>query len=187
MFVPLVFLSAVYLFPQQEVNTPVSIQKEESYWFVLHRKSNTEDLYRGVAGDKSQSTLVKTFRVKTGVPGDSPTPLPQLLGRDYWLLVNKESSSDNPDTAPYFLKLDIDAPPDWPYGPMPYSECHGEQCDWNLPGYFGLHGTAGDPSKLSPENPGSSGCVRHSDEDITYLYNLLDPETEKIRYYVEDN
>jgi len=28
--------------------------------------------------------------------------------------------------------------------------------------------------------------VRHRDEDITYIYNLLEPEREEIRYYVED-
>ena len=68
---------------------------------------------------------------------------------------------------------------------MPYTECNG-QCNWILPGAFGLHGVNGDLSRLSIENPGSSGCIRHSDEDITYLYNNLDPQKEEIRYYIED-
>lgn len=158
-----------------------------SYWFLLHRKSNQEKLFYGVPDDQTKSTLVKTFVVKTGIPTERPTPLPELLGREYWLIIEKSESFDNPETAPYFLQFDVDAPSEWPYGPAPYMECGGQQCDWGMPGYFGLHGTGGDPSKLSDEDPGSSGCVRHSDEDITYLYNLLNPEEEEIRYYIEDN
>lgn len=59
----------------------------------------------------------------------------------------------------------------------------------NVTGYiriFGLHGTGGQPEKLSKDDPGSSGCIRHKDEDITYLYNLLDPQKEEIRYYVSE-
>jgi lipoprotein-anchoring transpeptidase ErfK/SrfK len=152
---------------------------------MLHRKSNKEFLYKGKAGDIHNSQLVRVFQVKTGVDGKSPTPLPKLLGREYWLITDKVSSEDNPDTAPYFLTLDIPSGGEWPYGPVPYNECDG-QCDWVLPGYFGLHGTASDSSKLSKENPGSSGCIRHSDSDITYLYNILTPEKEEIRYYIED-
>lgn len=63
----------------------------------------------------------------------------------------------------------------------------GKQCNWNLPGNFGLHGTGGNPSKISPEDPGSSGCIRHSDEDITYLYEILEPEKGEIRYYIKDS
>ncbi|MBI4097059.1 MAG: L,D-transpeptidase [Candidatus Levybacteria bacterium] len=159
----------------------------EKYWFVLHRKSNKEELFKGIPGDRKKSSLVKTFVVKTGIPGGRPTPLPKLLGKDYWLLVAKEEQKDNPETAPYFLTLNIPAPTDEPYGPTPYTECNGQQCHWILPGAFGLHGIAGNPDRLGKEDPGSSGCIRHKDEDITYLYNLLDPKKEEIRYYVEDN
>lgn len=159
--------------------------QQRLYWFLLHRASNVEFLYIGVPGDAEQSQLLKTFTVKSGIPGERPTPLPQLVGRDYWLLVDKFEQLDNPETAPYFLTLDIPFSEDYPYGPVPYEECGG-QCDWVLPGAFGLHGVASDASRLSPENAGSSGCIRHSDEDIAYLYHLLDPKKEAIRYYVED-
>lgn len=160
--------------------------RTEAYWFILHRKSNIEYLYRGDPGDASKSKLVRSFRVKTGIPGERPTPLPKLVGREYWLLVDESEQFDNPETAPYFMSLDIPVPSAEPYGPSPYLECGGKQCNWILPGSFGLHGTASDSSKLSNENPGSSGCIRHSDEDISYLYNLLDPKHEEIRYYIED-
>ena len=163
----------------------LSSNTKPSYWLILHRKSNVEFLYSGVPGEKDKSTLVKTFTVKTGIPGESPTPLPKLLGRDYWLINSKESSGDNPETAPYFLTLDIPVSEEYPFGPSPYDECN-EQCNWEIPGYFGLHGVNGDLSKLSMENQGSSGCIRHNDEDIVYLFNLLDPTKEEIRYYIED-
>ena len=147
---------------------------KKSHWLILHRKSGKEFLYYGVLGERNNSLLIKTFQVKPGIAGQSPTPLPKLLGRDYWLIVKKESSADNPETAPYFLTLDISTTGDWPYGPVPYEECNG-QCDWILPGYFGLHGINGNSSKLAAEDLGSSGCVRHSDSDITYLFNLLNP------------
>lgn len=153
-------------------------------WLILHRKSNTEFLYQGVPGDKKQSKLIKTFTVKVGIPSQRPTPLPQLLGREYWLITEKAASED-PETAPYFLTLDVPTGDEWPYGPTPYLECNG-QCDWVTIGYFGLHGVNGKIDKLSKEDPGSSGCIRHSDEDIVYLYNLLEPEKEEIRYYIED-
>lgn len=159
---------------------------QESYWLVLHRKSNTEYLYYGEPGSKEKSSLIKIFQVKPGVPGEKPTPLPSLLNRDYWLITKKEDSSDNPETAPYFLMLDVPVSDEAPYGPTPYNECNG-QCNWELPGYFGLHGVAGQPSRVAKDNRGSSGCVRHTDEDIVYLYNLLDPENSPVRYYVEDN
>lgn len=82
--------------------------------------------------------------------------------------------------------LDIPFNDEYPYGPTPYNECNG-QCNWQLPGSFGLHGIAGDSSKLLAENPGSSGCIRHSDEDITYLYHLLSPEQQEVRYYIHDS
>lgn len=165
---------------------------EKSHWLMLHRKSGQEFLYFGISGDVNNSELVRKFQVKPGVTGKSPTPLPSLLGRDYWLIVKKESSIENPETAPYFLTLDIPSTGDWPYGPVPYEECNGpaggeaKQCDWELPGYFGLHGVNGNNLKLSRNDLGSSGCVRHSDEDITYLFELLDPSKEEIRYYIKD-
>lgn len=158
--------------------------QKQTYWFVLHRKSNTEYLYKGIAGDSSRSKLIKTFRVKTGISRKRPTPLPQLVGREYWVMT-KKAPTENPETAPYFLTLDVPAPSSPPYGPAPYLECDG-QCNWELPGEFGLHGVNGDMTRLSATNSGSSGCIRHSDKDITHLYHLLNPEREEIRYYVED-
>jgi lipoprotein-anchoring transpeptidase ErfK/SrfK len=167
---------------QKEV---LATKTEQAHWFILSRKSNIEKLYYGEAGNILESDLVKTFRVKSGVPGQKPTPLPKLLGRDYWLIVDKYETKDNPETAPYFLKLDIPVGEEEPFGPEPYLECEG-QCNWQLPGAFGLHGVAGDESRLSDEILGSSGCIRHSDADITYLYNLLEPKQYQIRYYISD-
>lgn len=182
---------AIYLIrPEKIIIKPKALQE---YWLILNRSSNIEKLYKGVAGDKSQSVLVKTFTVKTGIPGQTPTPLPQLLGRKYWKIIKKYPSVNNPETAPYFMELDIPVNSEWPYGPTPYAECTGSvsagidgQCNWEFPGYFGLHGINGDISRLSSENPGSFGCIRHKDEDIAYLYELLTPEKEEIRYYIED-
>ena len=143
-------------------------------------------MYKGAPGDVNQSELVKTFTVKAGIPGERPTPLPKLLNREYWVITDKWDAREYPETAPYFLKLDIPVSEEWPYGPVPYDECAG-QCDWELPGYFGLHGVNGDETKLSAIAPGSSGCVRHRDEDITYLFNTVNPQSEKVRYYVEDD
>lgn len=155
----------------------------DKYWFLLHRKSNQEFLYQGVPGDINNSRLVRSFKVNTGIPNQKPTPLPQLLGREYWLVTSEIDSSESEETAPYFLTLDIPVTEEEPFGPQPYSECNG-QCNWEIPGSFGLHGVADNPSKLSDE--GSSGCIRHSNEDITYLYQLLDPQTQEIRYYIQD-
>lgn len=163
----------------------IKVQEKDTYWFVLYRKSNKEELYRGIAGDKNNSKLLKIFQVKVGIPGERPTPLPQLLGREYWIIVEKHEELENPETAPYFLTLNIPVSDSEPFGPVPYVECNG-QCNWVRAGSFGLHGTGGNPGKLSKEDPGSSGCVRHNDEDITFLYNLLDPQKDEIRYYVED-
>ena len=44
------------------------VPPKESYWMLLHRKSNVEYLYKGIAGDKSKSYLIKTFLVKPGIP-----------------------------------------------------------------------------------------------------------------------
>lgn len=159
--------------------------QKNSYWLVLHRKSNKEFLYKGEPGDKTKSKLVKTFTVKSGIPNERPTPLPHLLGREYWIVIGKMATPDNPEIAPYFLTLDVPLSDSEPFGPSPYVECNG-QCNWILPGSFGLHGVGGDSSKISQENEGSSGCIRHIDQDITYLYHLLDPNKEEIRYYIKD-
>lgn len=181
------FFITVLIFNTRPVKEVKGEQVKKEYWFLLHRKSNAEYLYKGIAGDVFSSDLVREFKVKTGIPGQRPTPLPKLVGREYWKIIKKEAQTgvDFPETAPYFLTLDIPAPSEEPYGPVPYVECNG-QCSWVLPGAFGLHGVNGDLSRLSPENPGSSGCIRHKDEDITYLYNLLDPEKEELKYYIED-
>lgn len=151
------------------------------HWMLLERGENREYLYLGVPGDKEQSKLVKEFVVKTGMPGQRPTPLPLFFGKEYWKIVKKYPSYENTETAPYFLELDIPVE-DGFFGPVPYPECNG-QCSWEVPGYFGLHGVNGDASRLSTEDPGSSGCIRHKDEDIAYLYNLLDVN-EGVRYYI---
>lgn len=185
----LTILSGLLVFQfksQQQPKQVLSEKVEQNYWFLLSRKSNKEILFLGEPGNREKSEVVKKFNVKSGIPGERPTPLPKLLGRDYWLITNKFDTKDSPETAPYFLTLDIPYTDEFPYGPTPYLECGGGQCDWILLGSFGLHGTAGNPEKLSEEDPGSSGCIRHSDEDITYLYNLLDPSKMEIRYYIED-
>jgi len=184
----LVVFTGVIFYKENTETKPLEVlssNTKPSYWLLLHRKSNIEFLYSGVPGQKDKSTLVKTFTVKTGIPGQSPTPLPKFLGREYWVITQKEESKDNPETAPYFLTLDIPVSDIEPFGPTPYNECNG-QCNWILPGYFGLHGINGDEQKLSNEGPGSSGCIRHKDQDIVYLYNLLDFNKGEIRYYIED-
>lgn len=163
----------------------LSVQSEKSYWFKLHRKSNVEYLYFGEPGNINKSALVKEFKVKTGIPGERPTPLPQLLGKEYWLITGEYETLDDPETAPYFLTLNVPVSEEAPFGPEPYLECNG-QCNWELPGAFGLHGNNGDPEKLADSNFGSSGCIRHTVEDITYLYNLLDISQGQIRYYIDD-
>lgn len=163
----------------------LSASESPRYWFVLHRKSEVEFLYFGEPGNNKKSQLVNTFAVKVGIPTERPTPLPQLVGREYWVIIHKTETKDNPETAPYFLTLNVPVTDQEPFGPTPYMECNG-QCNWILPGAFGLHGINGEESRISKQNPGSSGCIRHRDEDITYLYNLLNPEKEEIRYYIED-
>lgn len=158
-----------------------NLKNQGEHWLILERGSNKEFLYFGVPGDKENSELIKEFKVKSGIPGERPTPLPSYLGKKYWKIVKKYPSSENPETAPYFLELDIPVE-DGFFGPVPYTECNG-QCSWELPGYFGLHGINGDKQRLSVDNPGSSGCIRHTDEDIAYLYNLLDVD-EGVRYYI---
>jgi len=177
-----------FLFNVQNLGQRVpQVEKhEDKYWLLLHRKSNIEYLYQGVAGDESNSKLIKKFEVKSGVPGQKPTPLPKLLGREYFLITQKFETRDNPETSPYFLMFDIEVEDAPPYGPTPYLECGGSQCNWELSGPFGLHGVNGDLTRLSADNPGSSGCVRHRDEDIIFLFHLLDPDRDEIRYYIED-
>lgn len=160
-------------------------KKPQEYWLQLDRKSKKELLFEGIPGDQEHSTLMKEFQVNVGIPNKRPTPLPSLLGRNYWNIIAKTDVKDDPETAPYFLTLDIPFTEDYPFGPTPYNECDGKQCDWVRPGSFGLHGIADTASKLTDE--GSSGCIRHKDEDITYLYNLLDPSTDTpVRYYIRD-
>ncbi len=168
---------------KKDVQAP-TISKQ-THWLILHRKSNVEYLYFGTPGEKEKSKLIKTFMVKAGIPGERPTPLPRLLGREYWKITGKVDTRDSFETSPYFLILDVPYSEQFPFGPTPYLECDG-QCDWIVPGSFGLHGINGDLSRLAADNSGSSGCIRHSDKDITYLYNLFDPEKEEIRYYIED-
>ena len=180
----LIGLSIALMSPFGQKPEALSQQENTDYWFLLHRKSNIEFMYLGIPGDKEKSTLIKEFAVKAGIPNERPTPLPQLLGKKYWVVTAK-SASDNPETAPYFITLNIPTNEEPPYGPAPYMECDG-QCDWVLPGEFGLHGVNGDETRLSKDNPGSSGCIRHTDRDITYIYNTIDPKKEEIRYYIED-
>ncbi len=160
-------------------------EKTQDYWFLLHRKSNVEKLFKGVPGSASESALIRTFQVKTGISGQRPTPLPQLLGREYWIITKKYKMPDDAETAPYFIELDVPQPLEEPYGPVPYKECNG-QCNWQVPGPFGLHGVNKDNTRLSVANEGSSGCIRHTDSDITFLYDLIKVE-DNIRYYIEDN
>lgn len=184
-FLTAVVLGGGFLFLQSKQPSVLSEKTETAYWLILYRKSNKEELYKGIPGNKDRSVLVKTFVVKTGMPGQRPTPLPQLLDRDYWIITEKHPETENPETAPYFLTLNVPGIEEEPFGPVPYEECDG-QCQWVLPGAFGLHGTGGNPTKVSAEDPGSSGCIRHRDEDITYLFEVLDPQQQEIRYYVED-
>lgn len=181
-FALVILLSSFYL--MQHFFFPNKVAAEKSYWFLLHRKSNVEMLYHGVAGDVQSSMLVKKFSVQTGIPGERPTPLPSLVGKAYWIITEKLDAHDNPLTSPYFLQLNIPFTDEEPYGPTPYLECNG-QCNWQLPGAFGLHGTGVEHDTILPEDPGSSGCIRHNNKDISYIYNLLDLKKE-VRYYIED-
>lgn len=158
-------------------------EPSRTFWFSLLRSYQIEILYVGLPGNVHESFPIGIYRVKTGIPDKRPTPLPLLIGRPYWV-ITKKYRTENPETAPYFLELDVPVSDGPPYGPVPYPECGGA-CDWVLPGAFGLHGVNGDMKKISQENPGSSGCVRHTDGDIRAMYELLDPEKQEIRYYIQ--
>lgn len=163
-----------------------------NYWFLLKRSTNInapeeEILYFGVPGDTNNSTEIKRNIVNTGIPFDDPTPLPQLAGREYWL-INSVQANPGGTLGPYFISLDV------PYsnpqnGPVPYLECgpsRDQQCQWTLAGNFGLHGISGADGRIT--DAGSSGCIRHYDADITEIYNTLTPErinSGTIRYYIE--
>lgn len=181
----LILIALLIYLPKQDSKSQVlSAQTHFNYWLLLHRKSNVEFLFFGEEGKISNSRLIKTFKVKSGIPNERPTPLPKLLGKEYWEITKKYETFEGEETSPYFLELNIPVN-EKIYGPKPYLECNG-QCNWVLPGAFGLHGINGEESRLSPEDPGSSGCIRHLDEDITFLYYLLDPEKERIKYYISD-
>lgn len=92
-----------YSVKKDEKKVLSSIAQKESYWFVLHRRSNMEYLYLGVPGEENKSKLVKAFKVKAGIPNQTPTPLPQLLNREYWLIVDELEETENPETTPSFL------------------------------------------------------------------------------------
>src|SRR5690606_19080816 len=82
------FLLFTYFTAKNKVDPPLIEKSPASYWFLLHRKSQKEYFYRGIPGDPQKSTLIKTFTVKTGIPGERPTPLPKLLGREYWVIID---------------------------------------------------------------------------------------------------
>lgn len=175
----------VLSYTTEEHNRARETQSEPEHWLYLKRRSNIEILYHGIPGNQQQSKVIKVFKVKSGIPQKRPTPLPELLGQRYWLITDKVKARADKEIGPYFLKLDIPHSEYPPYGPYPYEECSG-QCNWELPGAFGLHGVSNDNSKLSEENEGSSGCVRHDDRDIAYLYYLLNPNDRPVRYYIVD-
>ncbi len=163
-----------------------TVQAEEQstlYWFSLSRTAQMEWLYVGTPGNKWASIPIGIYTVKTGRATSRPTPVPQLTGHAYWR-ITRTYGTQNPETAQYFLELDVPVSDGPPFGPLSYPECGGN-CNWVLPGAFGLHGINGDRSKLSDADPGSSGCIRHKDQDIRALYNLLDPNKGEIRYYVD--
>ncbi len=175
---------AVFLIPLTSRATTLSQESTDTFWFSLYRASNIEVLYFGIPNDMYRSFPRGIYRVKTGIPNQRPTPLPQVTGRAYWKITS-QYKTDNPETAPYFLELDVPVSDGPPYGPVRYPECGGA-CNWVLPGAFGLHGVGGDESKLDATNAGSSGCIRHTDRDITALYTLLHTYTGELRYYIAD-
>ena len=96
-FVVVIALLAIFSIfnrDKQTVKILASETKKENYWFLLHRKSNIEYLYKGQPNDIENSNLIKTFKVKVGVPGQKPTPLPNLLGREYWKIIDKFETKD---------------------------------------------------------------------------------------------
>lgn len=105
LFFIFILVSGAYFFKTAVADQSKEILSQKNYWFLLHRKSNKEFLYFGEPGKANKSALVKNFDVKTGAAGKRPTPLPQLLGREYWLVVDKIDSKENPETAPYFFEF----------------------------------------------------------------------------------
>lgn len=178
------------LSPPTPTQTPT-----DNYWFLLDRLNKKEYLFQGPVGVRDRKYLVREFTVLPGLSGQTPTPVPSKVTptREYWTFNSATLKSPVGDISnggqPGFLKLDI------PYdnslgGPVPYLECGPSgtsQCNWNTPGAFGLHGV---DNNHPLTDPGSSGCIRHNNTDIQYLYNLLsnvvnnNPNT--IRYYIED-
>ncbi|MDO8487149.1 MAG: M23 family metallopeptidase [Candidatus Curtissbacteria bacterium] len=143
--------------------------------------------------------------IKPGEPGylqrwGHPTPLPQKVGREYWTFTGV---NPNDPGIPGGKFLILDVPPSGTGctnpdpnnkecgGPVPYIECgpnRDEQCNWGgKSGQFGLHGV---DATHTLEDTGSQGCVRHSTEDMDFLWNLLHDEIPKnrgqIRYYIQD-
>jgi hypothetical protein len=130
-----------------------------------------------------------TSVVNPGVDGKSPTPRPDLLGKSYWIITKKEQNQGDAINlmGPDFLVLNIEYQNEF-NGPLGYNECgpsRNGQCFWPTPGEFGLHGTGNTPSRLT--DSGSSGCVRHSNDSITSIYNLLKNESGEIRYYISED
>lgn len=173
----------------------------DAYWFLLERKSKKETLYQGKPGDRTNSRIIRSFQINPGWPGQTPTPISTKLGIPYWIITTyKTNTADEQKSklGPYFLSLNIpynDPGNNCPIngvnkncqGPTPYLECPdraNNQCYWPVPGEFGLHGVGNSISRLTDE--GSNGCIRHSNDDITYLYNLLSKYNREIRYYTVD-
>lgn len=179
--------------PVASTTTSSTDQNARGYWFQLHRsragKQPTEDLYHGVYGDALNSDHVMTSTVNPGIDGKSPTPRPDLLGKSYWVITKKEQNQGDAINlmGPDFLVLNIDYQNQY-NGPLGYNECgpsRNEQCFWPTPGEFGLHGTGDTSSRLT--DSGSSGCIRHSNDAITSIYNLLKNESGEIRYYISED
>lgn len=188
----------------------VTVEKPEGgdYWFLMNRIGKYEILYKGEPGVISKSKVVKVSRVNPGSPGKEPTPLPQKVGsQKYWLTTaglityRPENEDAYYKFGPYFIPLNVPTSYRDPvcaneakakgevtedcYGPK-YEECGAsgaEQCNWLTAGQFAIHGN----NRLDEE--GSAGCVRHMNDDISEIYNLLKAENKLVgtRYYVIDD
>ncbi len=186
-------------------NLPPAQTLGNTYWFLLNRQKRYEILYKGTPEKITQSQVVKISTINPGSPGDEPTPIPQKLGKKFWSLTGEVRlhPQDSDPTGyekfgPYFIVLDVPFKnqPDPScnnngttdcYGPVPYKECGpslDQQCNWHTPGEFAIHGN----DKLDP--PGSAGCVRHSNTDITEIYDTLNNAkaiNSNTRYYAIDS